>query len=67
MALHSKEMDRIREAVREAGVNVVLGFSERDGGSLYIAQVTITADGNIANHRRKIKVCKLVLYCQSSS
>lgn len=55
MALHSKEMDRIREAVREAGVNVVLGFSERDGGSLYIAQVTITADGNIANHRRKIK------------
>ncbi|KAK0484338.1 nitrilase [Armillaria luteobubalina] len=47
MALHSKEMDRIREAVREAGVNVVLGFSERDGGSLYIAQVTITADWKI--------------------
>ena len=56
LALHSPEMDRIREAVKEADVNIVLGFAERDGGSLYIAQVTITADGKIANHRRKIKV-----------
>lgn len=56
MALHSPEMDRIRDTVREAGVNIVLGFAERDGASLYIAQVTITSDGNIANHRRKIKV-----------
>ncbi|GAW06039.1 carbon-nitrogen hydrolase [Lentinula edodes] len=55
LALHSPEMDRIREAVKEADVNVVLGFSERDGSSLYIAQATITQDGNIANHRRKIK------------
>lgn len=56
MALYSPEMDRIREAVKEADVNVVLGFSERDGASLYIAQVTIVQDGKIANHRRKIKV-----------
>ncbi|PBK77423.1 carbon-nitrogen hydrolase [Armillaria solidipes] len=55
MHLHSPEMDRIREAVKEADVNIVLGFSERDGSSLYIAQVTITSDGKIANHRRKIK------------
>lgn len=52
-------MDRIREAVKESDTNVVLGFSERDGGSLYIAQVTITSDGKIANHRRKIKVSLL--------
>ncbi len=52
-------MDKIREAVKEADVNIVLGFSERDGSSLYIAQVTITSDGKIANHRRKIKVCML--------
>ena len=59
MPLHSPKMDRIREAVRETETNVVLGFSERDGNSLYIAQVTITSDGKIANHRRKIKVCIL--------
>ena len=32
-------MDRIREAVKKAGIFVVLGYSERAGGSLYIAQV----------------------------
>lgn len=35
----SEEMDRIRAAVREAGIFVVLGYSERYRGSLYIAQV----------------------------
>lgn len=49
-------MERICEVVKDSDVNVVLGFAERDGGSLYIAQVTITSDGKIANHRRKIKV-----------
>ncbi|KAF8898880.1 hypothetical protein BD779DRAFT_44450 [Infundibulicybe gibba] len=43
-------MDRICEAL-----NVVLSFAERDGGSLYISQVTITSDGKIANYRCKIK------------
>ncbi|KAJ7583016.1 carbon-nitrogen hydrolase [Mycena floridula] len=55
LALHSPEMERICEAVKESDVNVVLGFSERDGGSLYIAQVTIGSNGKILNHRRKIK------------
>ncbi|KAJ6519694.1 carbon-nitrogen hydrolase [Mycena sanguinolenta] len=55
LALHSPEMDRIREAVREADLTAVIGFAERDGSSLYIAQATILPDGTIANHRRKIK------------
>lgn len=55
MALHSPEMERICAAVKEADVNIVLGFAERDGASLYIAQVTIGQDGTILNHRRKIK------------
>lgn len=55
LALHSPEMDRIREAVKEADVTAVIGFAERDGGSLYISQATILPDGKIANHRRKIK------------
>lgn len=57
LALHSPEMDRIREAVKEADITAVIGFAERDGGSLYIAQATILPDGKIANHRRKIKAC----------
>ena len=35
----SPEMDRIRDAVRDAGISVVLGYSERYNGSMYIAQV----------------------------
>ncbi|CZR57514.1 probable nitrilase [Phialocephala subalpina] len=55
MAKESPEMDRIRAACREAGVFVVLGYSERDGASLYIAQSFISTDGDIVLHRRKIK------------
>ena len=35
-------MDRIRAAVRKAKMFVVLGYSERCRGSIYIAQVSIT-------------------------
>lgn len=39
MVKDSPEMDKIRKAVKAAGVFVVLGYSERDRGSIYIAQV----------------------------
>lgn len=48
-------MDRIREAVKKAGIFVVLGNSERAGGILYIAQSFIDETGTIVLHRRKIK------------
>ena len=48
-------MDRIRAAVKEAKVFTVLGYSERDGASLYIAQSFIDIEGEIVLHRRKIK------------
>lgn len=51
----SEEMDRIKAAVKAAGIFVVLGHSERDGGSLYIAQSFISPAGDIVLHRRKIK------------
>src|SRR6187402_1165022 len=51
----SPEMDRIRAAVKEAGIFVVLGYSERDGASLYISQSFISTAGEIIHHRRKIK------------
>ncbi len=44
MRKDSPEMDRIREAVKKAGIFVVLGYSERAGGSLYIAQVSHWTD-----------------------
>lgn len=39
MERESEEMNRIRAAVKEAGLFCVLGYSERYRGSLYIAQV----------------------------
>ncbi|RBR17376.1 hypothetical protein FVER53590_11865 [Fusarium verticillioides] len=55
MEKESPEMDQIRAAVREAGVFVVLGYSERYRGTLYIAQSFIDETGTIVLHRRKIK------------
>jgi predicted amidohydrolase len=49
------EMARICEAVKEAGIFVVLGYSERDGGSLYITQSFINPEGKIILTRRKLK------------
>lgn len=51
----SPEMDQIREAVKKAGIFIVLGYFERDGDSLYIAQSFIDPTGAIVLHRRKIK------------
>jgi nitrilase len=50
----SEHMERIKAAAKEAGIVVVLGYSEREGGSLYLAQSYIV-DGEIVHHRRKIK------------
>lgn len=40
MEKESEEMEKIKAACREAGVFVVLGYSERFNGTLYIAQVS---------------------------
>ncbi|KAF4126962.1 putative amidohydrolase [Geosmithia morbida] len=55
MERESPEMERICAAVKEAGVFVVLGYSERYRGTLYIAQSFIDENGVIVHHRRKIK------------
>lgn len=51
----SEEMNRIRGAARKAQIYVSLGYSEVEGSSLYIAQIIIDPNGNVINHRRKIK------------
>lgn len=49
------EIARVRAAAREAGVNVVLGVSERDGGTLYNTQVHIDEHGELLGKHRKLQ------------
>lgn len=49
------EIARIRDAARAHGITVVLGLSERDHGSLYMAQLIVGPDGDVLLHRRKLK------------
>lgn len=49
------EMRRLREAARSNRIAVVVGYSEKAHGSLYLAQTAIGAAGEIIFHRRKIK------------
>lgn len=55
LAYDSPQAERIRQAARKARINVVLGLSERDGGSLYIAQWLIAANGETIAQRRKLR------------
>ena len=55
MTRDGAEMNRIAAAAAEHGVHVVLGFSERDGGSLYMAQAFIDDTGKLFSVRRKLK------------
>lgn len=48
-------MHQICAAARKSGIAVVLGFSENDHNSLYIAQCTISPSGAIVMKRRKFK------------
>jgi len=49
------ELRRIAAAAAEHQVHVVLGFSERAGGSLYMAQAFLSDGGEFISVRRKLK------------
>src|ERR1700760_4304685 len=55
LAFDSPQAEKIRQAVKRAKLTAVLGLSERDGGSLYIAQWLIGPDGETIAKRRKLK------------
>ncbi|PLB46536.1 carbon-nitrogen hydrolase [Aspergillus steynii IBT 23096] len=55
LELSSPQMQRIQDACAEHNVYVVLGYSERDGGSIYMSQAFISNTGTILHNRRKIK------------
>ncbi|MBF8668240.1 Nit6803 family nitriliase [Pseudomonas putida] len=45
---------QIAEACREANIVACIGINERDGGTIYNAQLLFDADGTLLQHRRKI-------------
>lgn len=55
MAVDSPEMARIQTACAEAHIHIVLGYSQRSGASIYIAQAFISSTGSLLHNRRKIK------------
>ena len=55
LELGSEQHQRICDAAKKNNIYVGLGFSERDGGSLYIAQMLIDDEGETIFTRRKLK------------
>ncbi|KAK3714675.1 hypothetical protein LTR37_007655 [Vermiconidia calcicola] len=55
LRVDSAEMKTICAAAAEHQINVSLGFSEREGESVYIAQALINETGEIKMTRRKMK------------
>jgi aliphatic nitrilase len=51
----SPQAERLAAAARRHGITVVMGLSERQAGSLYIAQWIIGPDGETIAKRRKLK------------
>lgn len=55
MTRDGTHMRRLAAAAGEHGIHVVLGFSERAGGSLYMAQALLSDTGQVVSVRRKLK------------
>lgn len=55
LAYDSPQAEKLRQAAKRNNIVVALGLSERDGGSLYIAQWIIGSDGETVAKRRKLK------------
>lgn len=49
------QADRIAQAAKQHGIAVAMGHSEKSGGSLYMGQWLIGADGQTIAKRRKLK------------
>jgi nitrilase len=51
----SAQADRLAQAAKDNAITVVMGHSEKQGGSLYMGQWIIGADGETIAQRRKLK------------
>lgn len=52
---NSPQAEKLRGAVKNAGITAVLGLSERQGGTLYISQWLIGPEGETIQKRRKVR------------
>jgi nitrilase len=69
LRIDSPEMGTIRAAASSNNIDVVLGFSENDGHSLYLSQALISGEnGEILMKRRKIKPthCERTIFGEGS-
>lgn len=55
LVVGSAEFDRLAEAARELKLYLSVGYSERAGGSLYIAQALFDDQGRVLKTRRKLR------------
>jgi nitrilase len=55
LVIGSPQWERLRQAAADNQIFVVLGFAERSGGSLYLAQAILDNEGEVVATRRKLK------------
>ena len=55
LVVGSQEYQSIADAARDYGITVVMGYSEKSGGSLYMGQALIDTHGQTISNRRKLK------------
>ncbi|MFH0179820.1 carbon-nitrogen hydrolase family protein [Streptomyces cacaoi] len=55
ITLDGPRFERLTGAARANAITVVAGYSERSGGSLYMGQALISAQGELIHARRKLK------------
>jgi nitrilase len=55
LVLGSPEAQRIIDAARDNDIHVVIGLSEKAGGSLYMGQMIVNREGEVIAARRKLK------------
>lgn len=55
LVVDGPEIGRLCKAAADNDIAVVMGYSERGGGSLYMAQAIIGRDGTLIKNRRKLK------------
>jgi len=55
LELDSPEFDRVTDTAWRLGIAIVLGYSERVGGTLYMGQAMISSTGEVLKTRRKLK------------